>query len=403
MYVYYIMVKPTRKRSLKNRRKTKKTRRCKNKSRCKGAVNNNIYGGDTLNDLTFFLDKRLLKKEYNTTKYNEYEPNYDNYNDEDINKIYKLRDGESFASDDFHYEYINELENERITGDVAKQLNELLNKIYEYFKKKEELKEKLTFFLEKKLFDINMNTPKYNDYKTNDINRINELYNRYFNNNKNEYINKLMEYKLVDDPSKTSQLLIDIYQHFKKERDKTTNELDYILNKNNKFEFTDDELNIFYNLLNFDKNYYIRIGFNENYLDYIMTKLNNIYKRITLIGVFEKYYNTHKVDETDKSDIYYVYNKSIESYKVKLDYLKIDKKIIENNSKLLEFLYIQILTDVIKKKVDNKSTTKIENLYINSINESQKNSVIEKFKNLNKTNKYIKYLNYIQNYETQDK
>jgi Skp family chaperone for outer membrane proteins len=38
------MVKPTRKRSLKNRRKTKKTRRCKNKSRCKGGgeYNSNI-------------------------------------------------------------------------------------------------------------------------------------------------------------------------------------------------------------------------------------------------------------------------------------------------------------------------------------------------------------------------
>jgi flagellar biosynthesis GTPase FlhF len=164
------MVKPTRKRSLKNRRKTKKTRRCKNKSRCKGAVNNNIYGGDTLNDLTFFLDKRLLKKEYNTTKYNEYEPNYDNYNQEDIKKIYKLRDGESFASDDFHYEYINELENKRITGDVAKQLNKLLNEIYEHFKKEKQQQEEL----KKKIREQEQEYNKIKEQQEQEYNKIKE-------------------------------------------------------------------------------------------------------------------------------------------------------------------------------------------------------------------------------------
>jgi hypothetical protein len=86
---------------------------------------------DRIRELTFFLEDRLLN-ENNT-------PKYDKYTQNDIAKINYLRDGIFSSNNKEVYQYINELEKYNIPN--ARNVNKLLNEIYEHFKKEEQQKE----------------------------------------------------------------------------------------------------------------------------------------------------------------------------------------------------------------------------------------------------------------------
>jgi hypothetical protein len=217
------MVKPTRKRSLKNRRKTKKTRR----TRCK-------KGGDTIKNADYKVYNDFLNYLQKENKENEENPIYfylygddGNIKKDNDNNIIELINIDEFTKNEKimkYFEYINKWNEKRIK-DTTNETNGMVNidKITKFIKKINNninRYKNLTFFLDKKY--------RHDDDNADiDIKKLSDKdikYIKSINNQKPTYINELKDYTIqsnIDYIVESIEAILNFYERIKQQNYET--------------------------------------------------------------------------------------------------------------------------------------------------------------------------------------